>query len=87
MVLFHFLLVNHPINWMLEGSVDGTEWVELDRQNNCRDVVGLNRSKTFSRSGDGFFQLIRLRQTGKESSGSDYLQVSAIELFGTLRTF
>jgi hypothetical protein len=79
--------LNHPINWMLEGSVDGTEWVELDRQNNCGDLVGLNRSKTFSGSGNEFFQLIRLRQTGKNGCGDDYLTVSAIELFGTLRTF
>jgi hypothetical protein len=77
---------HHPMNWTLEGSVDGTEWLEIDRQNNCGDLVGLNRSQTFSGSGNVFFRLIRLRQTGKDSSGRDYLTVSAIELFGVLRT-
>jgi hypothetical protein len=76
----------HLMNWTIEGSVDGTEWVELDRQNDCRDLVGLNRSNTFSASGNGFFQLIRLRQTGKDSSGDDYFVMSAIELFGILCT-
>jgi hypothetical protein len=77
---------HHLTNWIVEGSIEGTEWVELDQQNNCRDLVGLNRSKTFPGSGTGFFRLIRLRQTGKDSSGHDFLTVSAIELFGVLRT-
>jgi hypothetical protein len=77
---------NHPMNWTLKGSVDGTEWLEIDRQNNSRDLVGLNRSQTFSGSGNAFFRLIRLRQTGKNSSDCDFLTVSAIELFGVLRT-
>jgi hypothetical protein len=74
-----------PLNWIVEGSIEGTEWVELDRQNNCRDLVGLNRSVTFSGSGKEFFRLIRLRQTGKNNRGDDFLTVSAIELFGVLR--
>jgi hypothetical protein len=32
------------------------------------------------------FRQIRLRLTGKESSGYDYLTVGAFELFGSFRT-
>jgi hypothetical protein len=78
---------NHLMNWMIEGSVDGREWVELDRRNDCRDLLGTNRSATFSTSKTGYFRQIRLRQTGKESSGYDYLTVGAFELFGSLRLY
>jgi hypothetical protein len=74
------------MNWVIEGSVDGTAWFELDQRNNCRDLVGLNRSQTFSASGSGFSHLIRLRQTEKSSSGCDYVALGAFELFGILRT-
>jgi hypothetical protein len=74
----------HPMNWMLEGSMDGQNWIELDRRDNCRELVGLNRSATFSVSRRAFFQQIRLRQHGKDSNGYDFLTVNAFELFGDL---
>jgi hypothetical protein len=75
----------HPTNWINEGSIDGREWVEIDRRNDCRDLLGVSRSMTFSTSNTGYFRHIRLRQTGNDSSGYDYLTVSAFELFGILR--
>jgi hypothetical protein len=53
---------NHPINWALEGSVNGIEWVELDRRSNCRDLCELNKDATVSASGNDFFRMIRLLQ-------------------------
>jgi hypothetical protein len=76
---------HHPINWILEGSIDGNNWIELDRRDNCREIAGQNRSATFSVSKREVVQQIRLRQHGKESSGYDHLTVSAIKLFGYLR--
>jgi hypothetical protein len=75
----------HPTNWTLEGSIDGTNWIELDRRDNCRDIIGLNRSATFSVSRREFVQQIRIHQHGKNSKGDDSLAVSAFELFGDLR--
>jgi hypothetical protein len=75
---------HHPMNWMLEGSMDGQNWIELDRRDNCRELVGLNRSATFSVSRRAFFQQIRLRQHEENSNGYDYLTVNAFELFGDL---
>jgi hypothetical protein len=73
---------NHPINWALEGSVNGSEWVELDRRSNCRDLCGLNKSTTFSATGNDFFRMIRLLQWEQNSSGYHYLTINAFELFG-----
>jgi hypothetical protein len=91
--LHHYLLRSwndsdcyYLTNWVIEGSVDGTAWMELDQRNNCRDLVGLNLSQSFAVSGTGFFRLIRLRQTGKDSSRYDYLTLGAFELFGIVRT-
>jgi hypothetical protein len=72
----------HPKNWTLEGSMDGENWIELDRRHDCGELVGLNRSATFSVSKGEFVQQIRLRQHGKDSNEANYLTVSAIELFG-----
>jgi hypothetical protein len=73
---------HHPINWALEGSVNGTEWVELDRRSNCRDLCGLNKSATFSASENDFFRKIRLLLREMDSSGYRYLTINAFELFG-----
>jgi hypothetical protein len=73
---------HHPINWALEGSVNGSEWVELDRRSNCRDLCGLNKSATFSATESDFFRMIRILQWGTESSGYHHLTISAFELFG-----
>jgi hypothetical protein len=73
---------HHPINWALEGSVNGTDWIELDRRSNCRDLCGLNKSATFSASENDFFRMIRILQWGSSSNGNQYLTINAFELFG-----
>jgi hypothetical protein len=75
---------NHPMNWIIEGSQDGHEWIEVDRRNDCRELLGKSRSQTFPTSRTGYFRQIRLRQTGQNSSGYHFLTVSAFELFGVL---
>jgi hypothetical protein len=73
------------MNWIIEGSIDGENWIELDRRDDCREVVGVNRSATFQIEKREFVRLVRLRHYGKNSNGYDYLTVSAFELFGNLR--
>jgi hypothetical protein len=62
------------------------KWMELDRRSDARDLCGLNRFATYSASMNEFFRRIRLQQAGRNSSGTQYLTVSAFELFGVLRT-
>jgi hypothetical protein len=76
---------HHPKNWVVEGWIEGTQWIELDRRSERCELVGLSRSVSFSTSGSEFFRKIRLRQTGANSSGSHYLTVGAFELFGEFR--
>jgi hypothetical protein len=70
--------------WTLEGSRDGSEWIELDRRKNNTDLNSQGATATFPVSRSDEVQMIRLRQIGKNSSNSDYLTVSAIEVFGVL---
>jgi hypothetical protein len=78
---------HHLQNWTIEGSLNGTNWIELDRRNECRELLGMNRSATFQTSRGEFVQLVRLRQHGVNSSNEHCLTLSAFELFGTVRSF
>jgi hypothetical protein len=65
--------------------MDGSNWFELDCQKNQSELLGINKSATFSTIVKQFIRMIRLRQTGKTSNGNDRLTVSAFEVFGTIR--
>jgi hypothetical protein len=71
----------------LEGSQDGLSWVTIDDRKNDTSLNSQGAISTFSISEDlqEEFQQIRLRQTGKNSNGNDYLFVNAIEFFGVLK--
>ena len=75
----------HPIQWVIEGSNDGSEWREIDRRN-TQDLNGKSIVKTYSCGGGGSesFRYLRLRQTGKNACGCDQQYLSSIEFFGTL---
>jgi hypothetical protein len=71
----------------LEGSHDGLSWVTIDDRQNDTSLNSQGAISTFSISEDfqEAFQQIRLRQTGKDSSGDDTLIVNSIEFFGVLK--
>jgi hypothetical protein len=79
--------VHHLMNWTVEGSLDQKNWIELGVQSECHSLLGLYQSATFETSRCGFVRFVRLRQTGKNSSGQDVLTLSAFEPFGGLRHF
>jgi hypothetical protein len=73
--------------WTLEGSKDGLIWVTIDDRKNDTSLNSKGAISTFSIS-ESFqkdFRMIRLRQTGKNSTGTDELVVNAIEFFGVLK--
>ena len=76
---------HHLVQWVIEGSNDESSWHEIDRRN-TQDLKGPSVVKTYSCGGEisEGFRFIRLRQTGKNSYGYDYLFLAAIEFFGTL---
>jgi hypothetical protein len=79
---------HHLVQWELRGSLDGNTWVVLD-QRHTKDLDGEYITKTFCCNGEGSFttsyRYIRLHQTGKNSSGRDYLMLGNIEFFGLIR--
>jgi hypothetical protein len=75
---------NHLKNWVIEGSTDGTSWVEIDRHENNTDLNSTLAVKTFTISKVSTFQMIRLRQIGVNHASVNCLCFTAFEIFGLL---
>jgi hypothetical protein len=71
-------------SWAVEGSDDGDSWTEIDRRENNSDLNGEWALKTFAISQSESFERIRLRQTGPNHDGDNYLQFSAFKVFGAV---
>jgi hypothetical protein len=78
---------HHPLQWTLNGSMDGQTWTILDIQN-TQELRGSSKTSIFrcndGSSGSHFYRYIRLLQTGKNSSGYDFLVLSNAEFFGLM---
>jgi hypothetical protein len=71
--------------WSFEGSVDGGQtWIEMDHRENDTQMNKLAAVVTYEVKAPSTVQMIRIRQTGKESHGNDHLLMSAFEVFGQL---
>jgi hypothetical protein len=77
---------HHLRSWILEGSIDCESWVELDHHRNDSSLNDQGAIATFHISSSTDFRYVRLRQTGPNSNGTDYLFVNAVEFFGILKT-
>jgi hypothetical protein len=69
---------------VVEGSDDGATWTEIDGRENNSDLNDDLVVKTFTVAQSGRFRMIRLRQTGPNHCGDDYLVLSAFEVFGAV---
>jgi hypothetical protein len=85
--------------WVLEGSLDGSRWTEIDWQTNgvFKPYIGARKTqmpggvpfheRSIAVANPGEFRFIRLTQTEKNNrgrSGTDELFLYAVEFFGTL---
>jgi hypothetical protein len=70
-------------SWVVEGSLDGRSWTEIDRKTDNQDFKFPNTT-SFAVSNPAEFRFIRLTQTGKRHDGYDSLALLAVEFFGTL---
>jgi hypothetical protein len=87
--LTHYSIHPHSSNWYLrswivEGSLDGSKWLVIDRRDNNNEMTSTHPIGTFTVSQSTESRFIRLRQTGKNARGNDYLTIYAFELFGQL---
>jgi hypothetical protein len=71
-------------SWVLEGSLDGKKWVELDRRVQCWDLNSPDVTKTFDAGSIEEWRIIRLRQIDQNHAGGDSICICSFELFGSL---
>ena len=79
-------LYSHPRCWDLEVSNDGSEWEVVDRRELKEYLKGeyVTHNFTISAPPLGNFRFVRLRQTGENFGGQNCLDISSLEIFGTL---
>ena len=69
-----------------EISNDGREWEVVDRRELNEYLKGeyVAHNFTISTPPLGNFRFVHLRQTGENYGGQNYLDISSLEIFGTL---
>jgi hypothetical protein len=71
-------------SWVVEGSDDGQSWTVVDERKDNKDADSNHPIATFSVDRRMKCRYIRVRQTGKCSSNSDYLILYGFEVFGLI---
>jgi hypothetical protein len=80
-------------SWVVSGSVDGSNWTEIDRQTDNQDFnrpMGWKSARdwntvSFAIANAGEFRFIRVTETAKTHTlNSDFLLLAAVEFFGSL---
>ena len=73
---------DHLKNWVLEVSDDDNNFTEIDRHENCGLLNGRLRTATFEVSHSTPARFVRLRKTGENWGGSNFLFLNQIEFSG-----
>jgi hypothetical protein len=71
-------------SWVVETSLDGKAWTEIDRKTDSMDFKKGNATASFAVSKSSECRFIRLTQTGKRDDEYNFLVIHALEFFGTL---
>jgi hypothetical protein len=72
-------------SWVIEGSIDAEEWVELDRQEASGELNGPGLIVTLPVTESIECQCIRLRSVGKNHANLWDFIISAFEIFGEVK--
>jgi hypothetical protein len=84
----HYTIKAHiseqPKSWVLESSIDGVNWIEIDRQAGNRELAKVPFLASLPVSNSGECRFVRMSQTGVNQDGGDALLMRAFEFFGTL---
>jgi hypothetical protein len=71
-------------SWLIESSLDGVTWTEIDRKTDNTDLKDTPYIASFAVENSAESRFVRLTQTGKNHQGKDWLGMVAFEFFGTL---
>lgn len=76
----------HPRSWVIECSNDNVNWEVVDEQKDCPFLNGPRKIHTFNmnQQSQKEFQYVRIRSTGQDWCGYNYLLIDSFELYGTL---
>jgi hypothetical protein len=74
----------HPKDWIIEISMDGSNWTTVDEKTNNGALNEQNAVAYFdvAEGRHRECRFVRLRQTGNSHSGTDALYLSSFEVFG-----
>jgi hypothetical protein len=68
---------------VVERSLDGEAWTEIDQETNSNDFTDHWRKAPFAVSNSVECCFVRLTHTGKKHNENDILPIKAFEVFGT----
>jgi hypothetical protein len=74
----------HLKSWVVEGSLDGANWTEIDRRTNTNEFIQPGGIASFPISKLATCRFIRLTQTGPNHAGGWVIIASAFEFFGDI---
>jgi hypothetical protein len=74
----------HLKSWLVETSLDGKDWREVDHKEKNKHLNGRYFTATFAVAGGGECRFIRLVNIGRNHQRNDILLISAWEIFGSL---
>jgi hypothetical protein len=81
----HYTVKSYAMrSWVIESSLDGEAWTEIDRKTDNKDFKDGLGTASFAVSNSAECRFIRLTQTGKNYYGNDCLYIDGFEVFGTL---
>jgi hypothetical protein len=74
-----------PKSWIVEGSIDGSNWTEIDRRTDNADFKKSTNTASFPISNPVDCRFIRLSQTDRNHKGKYCMgELYLVEFFGTL---
>ena len=75
-------------SWIIEGSNDNKNWIELSRVNDCEQLNGFDKIHSFwiNQNCSKEFQYIKITLTQDLNSYNCYFIIDSFEIYGTLLT-
>jgi hypothetical protein len=72
----------HLRSWKLTGKCPPGPWFEIDVRDKVEDLGGRTEFRTYHCQKPGFARVLRITQTGPNSSGNNSLVIATVEFFG-----